>query len=120
MGHMEHCADFEYDLKLGLEAEDDIADIFNNKKIEIKRDMKAKETGNVFIEYESRGKPSGISRTTAEVYCFVVEDLVLFYPTDKLKDMIRPLLGTSSDVVGGDRNTSKGIILKLTDLIPKR
>jgi len=119
IGQMEHCSDFEYDLKLGQEAEDSIAEIFNEKRIEIKRDMMAKKTGNVFIEYESRGKPSGIARTKAEVYCFVVEDLVLFYPTDKLKELIRPMLGSSRDIMGGDNNTSKGILLRLTDLIPK-
>jgi hypothetical protein len=116
---MEHCSNFEYDLKMGLEAEEGIADIFNNKRIEIKRDMRAMKTGNVFIEYESRGKPSGIAKTMAEVYCFVVGDLVLFYPTDKLKDMIRPLLGGKRDILGGDNNTSKGVLLKLTDLIPR-
>jgi hypothetical protein len=115
---MEYCSDFRYDLEVGQVAENAIGEMLANEKIEVKRDMKAKETGNIFIEYESRGKPSGIATTQSKFYCFVVEDLSMFYPTDKLKDLIRPMLGTWRDTVGGDNNTSKGILFPLKQLIP--
>ena len=70
---MEYCSNFRYDLEVGQVAEHAIGEMLANEKIEIKRDMKAKETGNIFIEYESRGKPSGISTTESKFYCFVVE-----------------------------------------------
>ena len=78
---MIHNSDFRYDLKVGKVAEDLLANLLENKKVEVKRDMKAILTGNIFVEYESRYKPSGLS------------------------------------IVGGDSNTSKGILLPLTDLI---
>ena len=115
---MEYCSDFRYDLEVGQMAEAGLADTFENKKIEVKRDLKAKETGNIFIEYESRGKPSGLASTQSDFYCFVVEDLHIMLPTSQLKDIARSYIGTGRDVRGGDNNTSKGILLRLKDLIP--
>ena len=109
---------FDLDLQYGEVREDKIADMLQNKKIEVKRDLKAKETGNIFIEYESRGKPSGLASTQSDFYCFVVEDLHIMLPTSQLKDIARSYIGTGRDVRGGDNNTSKGILLRLKDLIP--
>lgn len=99
-------------------AEAELADTFENKKIEVKRDLRAKETGNIFIEYASRGKPSGLATTQSDFYCFVIEDLHIMLPTVQLKKIARSYLGTSRDVRGGDNNTSYGILLRLKDLIP--
>ena len=115
---MEYCNDFKYDLEVGQVAEKEVGEMLKGKKVEVKKDLKAKETGNIFIEYHSRGKPSGIAKTQSDFYCFVVEDLVVFYPTEKLKELIRPMIGTSRDVLGGDNNTSKGILFPLKKLIP--
>ena len=64
--------------------EKELGDILNNKSIEVKTDLKAAETGSVFVEYESRGKPSGISKTEADYYCFVVseESFILIIQVD--------------------------------------
>jgi hypothetical protein len=115
---MEYCSDFRYDLEVGQVAEAELADTFENKKIEVKRDLRAKETGNIFIEYASRGKPSGLATTQSDFYCFVIEDLHIMLPTVQLKKIARSYLGTSRDVRGGDNNTSYGILLPLKDLIP--
>ena len=115
---MEYCSDFRYDLEVGQVAEAELADTFENKKIEVKRDLRAKKTGNIFIEYESRGKPSGLATTQSDFYCFVIEDLHIMLPTSQLKDIARSYIGTGRDVLGGDNNTSKGILLRLKDLIP--
>ena len=80
---MDYCSDFRYDLEVGQVAEAGLADIFENKKVEVKRDLKSKETGNIFIEYQSRGKPSGLATTESDFYCFVIEDLYIILPTIK-------------------------------------
>ena len=53
---------FDLDLKYGLVKEKIVADMLQDKKIEVKseRGMWLK-TGNIAIEYESYGKPSGIN-----------------------------------------------------------
>ena len=42
----------------------------NPTTFEIKEDIKCAETGNVVVEYESRGKPSGIKTTEADFWIF--------------------------------------------------
>ena len=51
---MKYCNNFEYDLKLGQIKEKELGYIFDNKTIEVKTDLKASETGRVFVEYENR------------------------------------------------------------------
>jgi len=114
---MDYCNDFKYDLEVGQVKEKELADILQNKTIEVKTDLIAKDTGNVFIEYEYKGNPSGIAKTKSDFYCIAVEHLLIILPTNKLKDIVRPLFGTNKDRVGGDDNLSKGICLPLTTLI---
>ena len=110
---MEYCNNFEYDLKLGQVKEKELGHIFNNKTIEVKTDLKAAETGRVFVEYESRGKPSGISKSKSDYYCFVISEFsYIIIKTEELKNKCRNLLNTELDVRGGDNNTSKGVLLR--------
>ena len=67
---MEYNSDFKYDLQLGQLGEQHLAKILINKKIEVKTDYQATQTGNIFVEYESRGKPSGMATSEAEWYCY--------------------------------------------------
>tara|TARA_R100000734_G_C3239530_1_gene44678 strand:+ start:101 stop:448 length:348 start_codon:yes stop_codon:yes gene_type:complete len=114
---MDYCSDFKYDLKIGQAKEQELSKIFHEKRIEVKLDRKAHDTGNIFIEYESRNKPSGITTTQAEYYCIVINDIYHIIETSKLKDKCRRYLNTNRDVVGGDNNTSKGILLPSTELL---
>ena len=63
---MNYNSDFKYDLKVGKVKEIELGEIFNAKTIEVKYDLKALETKNIFVEYFSRGYPSGISKTKAD------------------------------------------------------
>ena len=113
---MEYCSDFRYDLKLGNIKEEEVAEIFANKNIEVKYDQLSLKTGNIFVEYESRGKKSGISKSEAEYYCYAFGDTFHLVKTQDLKDRCRKYLGTSRDTYGGDNNSSKGILLPITEL----
>ena len=86
--------------------------------IEVKTDYKALQTGNVFVEYFSRGKESGISVSQSDWYCFIISnDNIIFIKTKKLKVLCRKYLNTTKEVLGGDNNTSAGILLPLKELI---
>jgi hypothetical protein len=113
---MEYNSDFKYDLKLGQVKEKELGDIFNEKKVEVKYDLQALKTGNVYVEYQSRGKPSGISTSQADYYCFCFEKTYHLIKTDDLKIRCRSYLGTERDKDGGDNNTSKGILLPIKKL----
>ena len=115
---MKYCNNFEYDLKIGQIKEKELGYILDNKTIEVKTDLQASKTRRVFVEYESRGKPSGISKTKADYYCFVVSEFsYIIIKTTALKNKCRKYLKTSLDKKGGDNNTSKGILLPLAELL---
>ena len=117
---MRFCSDFRHDLEIGQLAEKALADIIENKTVEVKNDLKALDTGNLFVEYFSRGKPSGICTTQADYWCFVIDDIYILIATEKLKEMLRPLYKTKSDIKGGDNNTSHGILLPIIKLFKRR
>lgn len=111
---MEFNNDFKYDLKVGNVYEQMLSDLLQ-KKVEVKRDFKCLDTGNIFIEYESRGKKSGLSTTQADFWCYWFSDYhCVFIKTETLKDMCREYLNTNRDVLGGDSNTSKGVLLPIS------
>ena len=114
---MQYNSNFKYDVAVGQIAEKALAEIFENKKVEVKTDFKAKTTGNLFIEFKSRGKDSGISTTQADYWCFKIEDLFLLIETEKLRVLVEDLKGTDAERCGGDANTSVGVLLPLNTLI---
>ena len=118
---MKYNNDFRYDLKVGQIKEKELGNILKDKTIEIKYDKKALETGNIFVEYESRNKASGISISESDYYCYILsyKDDTTYHiiPTSILKNRCRYYLETNRDVVGGDNNTSKGILLPINKLM---
>ena len=115
---MEFNNDFKHDLKVGQSAENKLAKILEDSTIEVKYDLKAWQTGNVFIEFESRGKPSGLARSEASHYAFALEKgPIIIIETFKLKNICRKYLGTSREIRGGDSNTSVGILLPVIKLL---
>ncbi len=72
LSEVEFNNDFKYDLKIGQLGEKHLANILENKKIEVKTDFQAMKTGNIFVEYSSRGFKSGIATTQADYYCFII------------------------------------------------
>jgi hypothetical protein len=114
---MQFNSDFKFDLLIGNEVEGYLGQILNGKRIEVKSDRKAHKTGRVFVEYESRGKKSGLATTQADYYCFEVSGVFILISTPTLKAICRKYIGTEHDIRGGDSNTSKGILLPLLELL---
>lgn len=115
---MDYCNDFSHDLQLGNEGERLIELLFAPEtKLEVKTDLKAYMTGNIFIEYESRGLKSGLAKSEADFWVFIVSpDHRYFIKSERLKLICRKYINTGRDVLGGDDNTSKGILLPLHEL----
>tara|TARA_R100001244_G_scaffold131259_1_gene104292 strand:- start:123 stop:470 length:348 start_codon:yes stop_codon:yes gene_type:complete len=115
---MDYNSDFKYDLYLGQLGEKHLGKILNNSKIEVKTDYQATETGNIFVEYRSRNKPSGIVTTHAQWFAYLLSnELIILISTKKLTDLCRKYLGTKRDIIGGDSDTSQGILLPIKDLL---
>ena len=112
---------FDIDLKYGKVREKKIAEMFQNKKIEVKseRDM-WKRTGNIAIEFESYGKPSGINSTESDYWfhnlCIGSDTFcTLVFDTKSLKRIIDSL-DYKKIVNGGDHNASRMYLLNIQKL----
>jgi hypothetical protein len=112
---------FDIDLEYGQVREQLVADMLQDKKIEVKseRDM-WQRTGNIAIEYESYGKPSGIDATESDYWFHnlcVGEDTfcTLVFNTNSLKKIIKNL-DYKRSVSGGDHNASRMYLLNLQKL----
>jgi len=112
---------FDIDLEYGQVREQLVADMLQNKKIEVKseRDM-WQRTGNIAIEYESYGKPSGIDATESDYWFHnlcVGDDTfcTLVFDTKSLKRIINNL-DYKRSVSGGDNNASRMYLLNIQKL----
>ena len=112
---------FDLDLAYGKVREQRIADMFTDKKVEVKseRDMWVR-TGNIAIEYESYGKPSGIAATEADYWfhnlCIGDETCAtLVFDVPSLKRIIDNL-DYKKTVSGGDHNASRMYLLNIQKL----
>lgn len=118
---MEFNSDFKYDLEFGkVEGESWFHNLVTNTKIEVKCDRMAEKTGNVFIEFRSRGKLSGLSTTQSDYYVYKYNDNQAFIiQTDFLKKKCKELvrLNKAKIIRGGDNNTSEGLLIAIRDLI---
>ena len=113
---MDYNNDFKYDLKVGQVKEEELGNILSSSTIEVKYDLMALKTKNVYVEYHSRGIASGIAKSMADYYCFCFGETMHLIKTSDLKDRCRKYFGTNRDKAGGDNNTSKGILLPISEL----
>lgn len=118
---MKHSGSFYHDLEFGEKAEDWVKDLFEGgKKVEVKSDRLAHETGRVYIEVYSRGLPSGISTTEADYWIYRIEDrgTAIIIPVSRLRCLVkRNFEYTKKFVKGGDNNSSDGVLIQIADLL---
>ena len=112
---------FDIDLAYGKVREDLIKEMLQDKKIEVKSERDVwKRTGNIAIEYQCYGKPSGINATEADYWFHnlcVGEDVyaTLVFNTENLKKIIDSLERKVS-VSGGDPTASRMYLVSLQKL----
>ena len=112
---------FDIDLEYGTIREDKIAEMLTGKKIEVKSEKDLwQKSGNICIEYESWGKPSGIRATEADYWFHNLcvgdnEFCTLVFKTDVLKTIVEKL-DTFKTVCGGDHKASRMYLLNLQKL----
>ena len=118
---------FDLDLTYGKIREQRVADMLQNKKIEVKTERGNFDnykswvhTGNIAIEFESYGKPSGIAATESD-YWFHNLDIgdetfaTVVFDVKSLKRIIDKL-DYKRTVSGGDNKASRMYLLNLEKL----
>ena len=110
---------FNEDLKYGKKHEKLV--MKSRENYELKTDRLACKTGNVFVEFESRKKESGIKTSKADIWIFKIVDksdkhlFSIEIPLDRLRKKVYN--STYRIVAGGDNLTSKGYLVPLQDLV---
>ena len=117
---------FDIDLKYGQEREQRLASILDKdkNKIEVKteRDWWFK-TGNIAIEVECNGKPSGIMATKADYWVHILAEgdkdyCRLIFDTRTIKRLAKKYIGTLKN--GGDGWRSRFVLIPLSEIfLPK-
>ena len=120
---MKYSSSFTHDLNFGESGEDWVNEIFTKgKKVEVKTDRLTHKTGNVFIEYESRGKPSGIATTDADYWVYKIDEVgfAIIFEVEILKAKLRKYYTDGMYLKkGGDNDTSKGFLVPIIQLFKK-
>jgi len=114
---------YDMDLRYGKEGEVYVNHLLTSpiEDVEVKRDRKWIETGNVFIEQECWSDivgswyRSGINATTATHWSFVLEDMVLTVPTQTVQKAIA-MFGIRREMNRPEYST-KGMTVTVNDLL---
>jgi len=116
---MEYNSNFRYDLKVGQNTEKLLGEVLEDHTIEVKDDSaKSGKTGNVFIEFKSRGKRSGIAKSHADWWAIrTSEGTFILIEAAKLKALCRKYYNQKRIIKGGDNNTSWGILIPRCELL---
>ena len=117
---------FDLDLKYGQEREQQVANLLiaDKSKVEVKteRDWWAK-TGNIAIEIESWGKPSGLEATEADYWVHILahgkQDFCkLIFKVSQLKKIVKKFSKNTKMV--GDHHASKCVLIPLAELFTQK
>ncbi len=98
---IEHSSSKGYDLKI----------IPKNWTFEVKNDLMAHQTGNVAIEYESRGKPTALAATTADFWVYKFAGSFFAFRTETLKRKLFEEKQFFKAVSGGDAGSNTKMFL---------
>jgi hypothetical protein len=88
-------SDWDLDLRYGQDGEESVRRLLTIDTVEVKRDRRWKETGNLYIEtscyYVNDGafKASGVSVSKATHFAFVIEDLTILVSKSDLINTVK-------------------------------
>jgi len=117
----EKLSDWDIDLEFGEDSEQRIKEMLSNgDKLEIKTERdKWYDSGNIYVEIESRGKPSGLQTTKADYWVINLNKnnkdyCKLFFEIEDFKKITHKY--RYNLVNGGDNGTSKGYLIPIKEL----
>ena len=115
-------SDFDLDLSVGQKGERLVEQLLTGgATVEVKTDLRWKETGNVYIETvcwshnNENWYLSGLSSTKAAYWAFVLEGATFIVPTEVLKQVVTARGRAITCNI--PPNPSKGYLIKIEDII---
>ena len=116
---------FDIDLKYGQIREKRVADLLKGGKVEVKTERSWwRKTGNIAIEYEFRGKPSGIDKTEAKWWFHILElngkeYCMIVFRVSRLKKIVAKYKKTHTKEIG-DYRASKCVVIPIKELYTEK
>jgi hypothetical protein len=117
-------SDWDIDLRFGQDGEKYVNNLLTNiETIEVKRDKRWIQTGNLFIETQcwsdkiNKWYESGINASKATHWAFVVEELVVILPIEKLKQVVQTY-GRMIEMNRPEYST-KGYLITVEDILKR-
>lgn len=113
---------FDLDLYAGHSWERQFLNLLNGK-VECKLDRLARTTGNLFIEYQCRGRPSGLAVTEAEWWAIGIVgpngdvETAVLASVPWLIVICGILYRAGRIVSGGDDGASRGVLLPIAAVV---
>ena len=114
-------SDWDLDLRYGQDGEESVRRLLTIDTVEVKRDRRWKETGNLYIEtscyYVNDGafKPSGVSVSKATHFAFVIEDLTILVSKSDLVNTVKEYGRNISCKI--EPNVSFGYLITIDSLL---
>jgi len=119
---MTSLSSFDLDFRYGYAGEQLVEELLTNgKTVEVKRDRRWHETGNLYIEVEcwynstQDWQASGIAVTEADYWAFVLEESVLMIPTINVIQAINQHGREINCEI--PPNKSRGFLITVNDLL---
>lgn len=119
---MSKLSDFDLDYSFGLEGENLVNELLTGgKTLEVKRDRKWWDTGNIFIEVQcwynasKSWEDSGLTVSKADYWAFVLESGVIIVPINHVKYAVK-VFGKRIECTI-EPNNSRGYLITAKDLI---
>ena len=119
---MTSLSSFDLDFRYGYAGEQLVEELLTNgKTVEVKRDRRWHETGNLYIEVEcwynstQSWQASGIAITEADYWAFVLEESVLMIPTINVIQAINQYGREINCEI--PPNKSRGFLITVNDLL---
>ncbi len=112
---------FDIDLRDGQAREDAFVHVFLKARVEHKSDEKCRYTGNLFVEYEQHGRPSGIAVTEADWWATEFDDdSWVIIPTERMKELARRAVQEGRAAAGGDDDNYKGALVPIEWVVGRK
>lgn len=124
---MDYDAIFEESLGIGLKGEELLRLIAKayvargEDAVEVKNDQKVSDTGNLYIEHQSRERISGIDASCVPYWAFILNgpeykrEVIIIIKTSRLQEICQR--SGYGNIQGGDSNTSKGYLISVDKLV---
>jgi hypothetical protein len=114
-------SDWDLDFRHGVDGENMVANLLSIETVEVKNDRRWSETGNVYIETDcyyvnsQAWEPSGINVSKATHWAFVLDEVVVILPLERLKKIVerfgRPITCNIPP------NYSRGFLISVVELM---